>query len=137
MSDAASSGLLEIRKNQGATVKRLTTAELIERLNKAVFTELDTIKEGEFTNRKPAISSVRRNLQRDHLRRLSRLAMGQTFAPDDCQTIAYAELDTIAKKMSRVLEDNDKLDSYSRAHLLESASRISKVLEAKLTLYAP
>jgi hypothetical protein len=115
----------------------LTTAELIERLNKAVFAELDTIKEGEFTNRKPAISSVRRNLQRDHLRRLSRLAMGQTFAPDDCQTIAFAELDAIAKKMLRVLEDNHKLDSYSRAHLLESASRIGKVLEAKLTLFAP
>jgi hypothetical protein len=115
----------------------LTTAELIERLNKAVFAELDTIKEGEFTNRKPAISSVRRNLQRDHLRRLSHLAMGQTFAPDDCQTIAFAELDSIAKQMLRVLEDNDKLDSYSHAHLLESASRIGKVLEAKLTLFSP
>ncbi|MDP6553962.1 MAG: zinc-dependent metalloprotease [Pirellulaceae bacterium] len=115
----------------------LTTAELIERLNKAVFAELDAIKKGEFTNRKPAISSLRRNLQRDHLRRLSRLAMGHTFAPDDCQTIAFAELDQVQKKMSRVLEDNDKLDSYTRAHLLESASRISKVLDAKLTLYSP
>lgn len=115
----------------------LTTAEVIERLDKAVFAELDTIKKGEFTNRKPAISSVRRNLQRDHLRRLSHLAMGQTSAPDDCQTIAFAELDALQKKMTRVLEDNDKLDSYTRAHLQESASRIGKVLEAQLTLYAP
>ncbi len=115
----------------------LTTAEVIERLDKAVFAEMDTIEKGEFTNRKPAISSVRRNLQRDHLRRLSRLAMGQTFAPDDCQTIAFAELDMIQKKMQRVLEDNDKLDSYTRAHLQESASRIGKVLAARLTLGSP
>jgi hypothetical protein len=63
--------------------------------------------------------------------------MGHTFAPDDCQTIAFAELDQVQKKMSRVLEDNDKLDSYTRAHLLESASRISKVLDARLTLNSP
>jgi len=115
----------------------LTTAELIERLNKAVFAELDAIEKGEFTNRKPAISSLRRNLQRDYLRRLSRMAMGQTYAPDDCQTVAFAELDALQKKMTRVLEDNDNLDSYTRAHLLESASRTSKVLDAKLTLSSP
>ncbi len=116
----------------------LSTAEVIERINSAVFAELNTIKDdGDYTNRKPAISSVRRNLQRDQLRRLSRLAMGQTSAPDDCQTIAYAELDALQKKMNRVLEDNEKLDSYTRAHLQESANRIGKVLDARLTLSSP
>ena len=37
--------------------------------------------------------------------------MGQTFAPDDCQTIAFAELDGIQKKMSRVLEDNEHAEA--------------------------
>src|SRR4029079_9152068 len=38
----------------------LTTAELIERLTKAVYSEVDTVKEGDFTNRKPATSCARR-----------------------------------------------------------------------------
>src|SRR6185436_8638921 len=46
-----------------ADVDVLTTAELIERLTKSIFAELETIKEGEYTNRKPAVSSLRRNLQ--------------------------------------------------------------------------
>jgi hypothetical protein len=129
----------------------LTTAELIERLTKSIFSELDSVKEGEYTTRKPAISSLRRNLQRDYLQRLSRLAMGGGRAslsflgisiggaspPSDCQTIAYAELAALEGKMSQVLKSNVKLDSYTRAHLNESAIRIKKVLEAQLTLSGP
>ena len=64
-----------------ADADALTTAELIERLTKAVFSEVDTVKEGEFTNRKPAISSLRRNLQRAYLQRLSQLALGKRRRP--------------------------------------------------------
>jgi hypothetical protein len=110
---------------------------LIERLTKSVFSELGSLDEGDFTNRKPAISSLRRNLQREYLRRLSRLAMGDTFAPDDCQTVAYAELSALEDRIGQLLKSNVKLDSYSRAHLQESASRIGKVLKAQLTLYSP
>ena len=81
-----------------------TTAELIQRLTKSIFAEVDTIKPGKYTNRKPAISSLRRNLQRRYLRRLSRLAMGNTAAPDDCQTIAYAELSALEGRIKRLLE---------------------------------
>ncbi|MCA9120664.1 MAG: zinc-dependent metalloprotease [Planctomycetaceae bacterium] len=115
----------------------LTTAELIERLTKSIFSELDTVKEGDFTNRKPAISSLRRNLQREYLRTLANLAMGRTSAPDDCQTIAYADLSSLEARIGQMLKSNVKLDSYSRAHLVESASRIRKVLDADLSLYSP
>jgi hypothetical protein len=115
----------------------LTTAELLQRLSKSIFSELDEVKEGEFTDREPAISSLRRNLQRDYLRRLSRLAMGETYAPDDCQTIAYSQLASIESRMRKALKGKAKLDAYSRAHLLESADRIRKVREARLLLYAP
>lgn len=130
----------------------LTTAELIERLTKSVFSELETVKEGEFTNRKPAISSLRRNLQRDYLQRLSRMAMGGGRSsisfmgislstggglPSDCQTIAYSELSALETRMSQMLKSNIKLDSYTRAHLQESATRIQKVLDAKMTLSGP
>jgi len=127
----------DIELKASPDVDVLTTAELIERLTKSIFSEVDTIKEGDFTTRKPAISSLRRSLQREYLRTLSNLAMGRTSAPDDCQTIAYADLSSLEAGIGQMLKSNVKLDSYSRAHLVESASRIRKVLDADLSLYSP
>lgn len=115
----------------------LTTAEVIERVTKAVFSEVDTVKEGDFNNRKPAISSLRRNLQRSYLRRLSNLALGKSSAPEDCQTIAFAELGSLNARIDQLLKSNVKLDSYSRAHLQETSSRIQKVLDARITVTGP
>jgi Met-zincin/Domain of unknown function (DUF5117) len=112
----------------------LTDAELIQGLTKAIFSETESVKSGEFTERKPAISSLRRDLQRSYLRRLSRLALGQTSAPEDCQTIAYADLTALRKRIDALLERDVKLDSYSRAHLEESSARIGKVLDAKMSV---
>ncbi len=118
----------------------LTTPELIERLTKSIFSEVETVKEGDYTVRKPAISSLRRNLQRSYLKSISRLAMGNTGAPQDCQTIAYDQLTRLHQRMNALLQNGAiaaKLDPYSRAHLQESSARIQKVLEAKLSLNAP
>lgn len=118
----------------------LTTSELIERLTKSIFSEVETIKEGDYSARKPAISSLRRNLQRSYLKSLSRLAMGNSGAPQDCQTIAYDQLSRLSQRMNALLQNGAvaaKLDPYSRAHLQESKDRIQKVLEAKLSLNAP
>jgi hypothetical protein len=114
-----------------------TVAELMERLNKAMFKELETVKEGEFTNRKPAISSLRRNLQRAYLSTLGDLALGMRPAPADCQTIVFVELQSLDARMKQVLTGPAKLDSYTRAHLQESSSRIQKILDARLTLPRP
>lgn len=115
----------------------LTAPELLDRLTKSIFTEIDKMPEGEYTNRKPAISSLRRNLQRDYLKRLAALSMGKTGAPEDCQTVAYAQLSSLEGRINSVLKSNTKLDAYSRAHLEETASRIHKVLEAHLSLAGP
>jgi hypothetical protein len=114
-----------------------TTAELIERLTKAIFAEVTSTKAGAYTNRKPAISSLRRNLQRSYLRDLCSLAMGRTGAPQDCQTVAYVELDELKRAIDRLLNGKVKLDTYSNAHLRESAARIEKALDAKLSLSGP
>jgi hypothetical protein len=111
-----------------------TAAELLERLTAAVFSEVDNLQGGEFTNRQPAISSLRRNLQRSYLKRLSRLALGNTQAPEDCQTVAYAELMHLQERIARLLNSNVKLDTYSKAHLEETASRIRKVVEAGIEM---
>jgi hypothetical protein len=52
--------------------------------------------------------------------------------------VAYAELSGLADRIAKVLDESeDKLDSYSRAHLLESGDRIEKVLDARLTFSRP
>jgi len=114
-----------------------TTAELLERLTNAVFAEVKDTKEGNYTERKPAISSLRRNLQRSYLRTLSNIAMGRAGAPQDCQTIAYAKLGALGEDIDKLLASKIKLDSYSSAHLRETSARIDKVLEAKLSLSGP
>jgi hypothetical protein len=113
----------------------LTVAELIETLTDSVFSELDKVEEGkEYTNRKPLVSSLRRNLQRSYLERLSSMALGRTSAPEDCQTLAYAELKDLKKAIDELLEDEPKLDRYSEAHLREASDRIAKTLATDLLL---
>ena len=115
----------------------MTTAELIERLTHSIFSEVEELEPGEYTSRKPAITSLRRSLQRQFLRQVSYIALGRTGAPDDCQTIAYAELLSLADRAEKLLNSNINLDSYTRAHLLESANRIRKIAEARLTISSP
>ncbi len=115
-----------------------TAAELIKGLTTAVFSEVDKLPAGDYTNRKPAISSLRRNLQRLYLKRLSTLALGESAgAPDDCQTIAFSELKSLEDRVKKLLAGNIKLDDYTRAHLEETASRIAKVTDARMTLKTP
>jgi hypothetical protein len=116
-----------------------TAAELIERLTKAVYAELDQLNQpAQYTNRKPAISSLRRNLQRNYMKRLAQMAMTGSGAPEDCQTIAFAELTSLEGKINAVLANQQvQLDSYTRAHLTETASRIHKAIDAQLSLTAP
>jgi hypothetical protein len=114
-----------------------TPAELLDGLTKAMFRELDRLQQGEFTARKPAISSLRRALQRRYLERLSSLAMGNVMAPEDCQTLAYVQLEGIEARIKAVLAGKAKLDPYTLAHLKESATRIRKVLDARLQLRGP
>jgi hypothetical protein len=115
----------------------LTTPELLNSLTKSVFSEVDNLPAGEYTNRKPAISSLRRNLQRAYLRRLSLLAMGRAGGPQDCQTVAYTELASLESKLNDLIKSDKKLDAYSKAHLEESASRIHRVLDARFNLTSP
>jgi hypothetical protein len=120
-----------------ADLDTLTAAELLERLTKAVFAEVETVPSGEFTNRKPAISSMRRNLQRSYLKRLAEVALGNTYAPEDCQTVANMELEKLEGRIKQTMAGNAKLDNYTQAHLQDSAKRIRKVLDAGLLTFSP
>jgi hypothetical protein len=64
--------------------------------------------------------------------------MGNSSAPKDCQTVAYSELAALQKRIDALMGNGElKLDTYSRAHLEETSSRIKKVLEARLSLTGP
>ncbi|WP_425400822.1 zinc-dependent metalloprotease [Aeoliella sp.] len=114
-------------------VDMLTVAELMTTLTDAMFAELDAEGDAEYTVRKPAISSIRRNIQRTYLDRLSQLALG-TSAPEDCQSMAYSELGRLKKEIDGYLEaSGDSLDRYTQAHLEETSARIEKVMDARFT----
>ncbi|HWA99249.1 MAG TPA: zinc-dependent metalloprotease [Pirellulales bacterium] len=126
---------LKVERDEDA----LTTAELISRLTKSIFAETENGKlaKGKYTNREPAISSIRRNLQRTYLKRLANIALGAAGAPEDCQTVAYLELEDLHDRLEDVLKQRNDLDTYTKAHLRESADRIEKVLDARLTFTRP
>ena len=115
-----------------------TTAELLDRLTKAVLSEVDTVGPGDYTTRKPAIASLRRGLQRAYVSRLGALAMGSNPASPDAQSIAAAQLRSLDGRIGALLARADvKLDDYSRAHLGEMQGRIRKILDASLELPRP
>jgi hypothetical protein len=71
---------------------------------------------------------------------MSKLALGSSAAPEDCQTVAYAELSNLQQRIKSLLDNQpvaSTLDTYSRAHLQESSARIAKVLDARFELPAP
>ncbi len=95
----------------------------------------------EFTNRKPYITSFRRNLQREALKQLSRLVTsgsGSRFgygAPEDARTLGRMYLTQLDEQVTALLKNDQlKLDDYSRAHLLDSQAKIQQVLKARLSV---
>jgi hypothetical protein len=103
-----------------------TMAELFNGLDHAIWSELDSgaIK----------ISSLRRNLQREHLKNLIRLALrpGQTAVPEDATTLARASLTSLQTRIHAVLGAGKITDSTSNAHLQETDDRITSALQAQM-----
>ena len=115
-----------------------TTAELLDRLTKAIMAEVDATAPGDYTVRKPAVGSLRRGLQRQYVSRLSALANAPGGTTPDAQAIAAAQLRALEGRIGALLAKNDvKLDDYSRAHFGEMQARIRKVLDASVELPSP
>lgn len=78
-----------------------------------------------------AISSFRRNLQREHIERLTTLALLRSNNPSmrAIGTLAAAELRGISDMIDGV-QDSDDMDGYTKAHLKDIHTRINKALDA-------
>jgi hypothetical protein len=112
----------------------VTLPEIFSTISGAIWSELEDHPEQKFTDRQPWISSLRRNLQREHLDRLIDLSMpGAAYdaAARPIANLATMELRGIKKKVEHGLEHRGTIDPYSMAHLSEADLRIEKALEAQ------
>jgi hypothetical protein len=116
----------------------LTVPELIDTISASIWTELDNSPSGSFTARKPMISSLRRNLQREHIDRLMDLSLkgiGSGAASKPVQSLATAKLRDLKAKLDK-FKDASGLDPYSKSHLDDIRNRVTKLLDANY-LYNP
>ena len=118
-----------------ADQEALTLPEVLESLTDAIWQELEKAPNKQYTARVPLVSSLRRNLQQEHLERLVDLSV-----PGDVRTEAYKpianlasfELNRILKKIDNVLnKGGDKLDPYTRSHLAELKEQVEKRRDAQ------
>jgi hypothetical protein len=129
--------------------KPLTIAELFRSVTDAVWSENGK-------DQKPATSVVRRNLQREHLKHLFTLVLGEGNGgargfggllivlgggggvPPDARSLARLHLREIGRRIDKALGEKElALDDTSRAHLEECQERIAKVLGASMQVQEP
>src|SRR5262249_17362810 len=101
-----------------------------------------------------ALSTIRRNLQREHLRRLSTIVLGNRRSPyddmfgyvfffgatypADARSLARMHLKEINTKIGKALDQKDvPVDDTTRAHLEECRFKIGKVLDAQVQANEP
>jgi Met-zincin/Domain of unknown function (DUF5117) len=124
--------------------KPLKMDEIFSALTESVWSELN--------GGSSSYTTIRRNLQREHLRRLMSMVVGTRRSPledqygyiiflgnvgtvpADAKSLARLHLTDIAGRISKVLETRSgTLDDASRAHLIECKQRIAKTLDSTYT----
>ena len=110
----------------------LTVAEVIQAVSDEVWSELSDLPSNS-TNRQPAISSLRRNLQSEHLARLIELSLEEDAgspAGRTIQSLVRMQLKDIQNQLKNVKSN----DAYTRAHLADAEMKIKKALNAQFTI---
>lgn len=115
----------------------MTLPELLGAVTEAVWNEIAEAPASKTSAREPMISSLRRNLQREHIERLIDLSIPGSSAvgPAD-RTISTLSTMTLTDLQSRVdgllkSANAGRIDPYSRAHLTEVSQQIAKALDAQ------
>ncbi|MEM0984556.1 MAG: zinc-dependent metalloprotease [Planctomycetota bacterium] len=119
----------------------LTMAEMMGEITENIWSEIDARpRTSGYSNRDPMVSSIRRNLQREHLERLIDLTLPETVsgaAANPIRTLAVMHLREIGEKASKAADSNGKLDDYTKAHLLEVADRCEQALDPQFIYNQP
>ena len=111
----------------------VTLPEMLEKISTKIWSELDGKFEGEANERKPRISSLRRNLQREHIERLIDLtipAATPTSASKVICNLSLMQLRQLKSKIDAALGNPQGMDKYTVAHLTEIQQRLTKALDA-------
>jgi hypothetical protein len=127
----------------------LTLGELFRGVTDGIWNEIPNGAARDFERAVPA-SLVRRNLQREHIKKLTSLVLGQKATggggglvvfftdgggatPPDARSLARMHLREIGKRIESTLNDKQaSVDETTRAHLEESRECIAKVLNASV-----
>jgi hypothetical protein len=142
----------EIQSDPGSDPIRI--AEIFRALSEGIFTELAAAPSSRSSPL--AISTIRRNLQREYVKRLSTMVLGprrdpfsggyrfiifyglESAAPPDAKNLARLHLDEVGQKIDKLLGQKDlRIDDTTLAHLKEIRFRIEKVLKANLNANEP
>lgn len=140
----------ELQVDDGANPIRIS--EIFRSITDGVWSELTSGSD----SREVSLSTIRRNLQREHLRRLSTMVLGNrrspledlygyvifiggsSAVPADAKSLARMHLKEISDRIDKKMNLSDlKIDDTSRAHLIECRQRIGKVLESSYTANEP
>ena len=131
----------------------LTIAEVFRCLTDGIWSEFAAAPKND-KDKAPSIATsiVRRNLQREHLKELTNLVLGQSqsggmftimfsiggggggSAPQDARSLARLHLRRINEHIGKALKEANNLEDTTRAHLEECQERIAKVLSASLQI---
>jgi hypothetical protein len=134
--------------------KPLEIAEVFQSLTGGIWSDLAPSGEGK--DRKVSLSTIRRNLQREHLKRLNTIVLGERRGggmvsldglgfltmsggsgayPADARALARLHLKKIGEIIDASLGAKDAtIDDTTRAHLEECRFKIGKVLDAGLQI---
>jgi hypothetical protein len=116
----------------------LTLPELLSTISDSIWTELDGKFDGAYSTRKPLISSLRRNIQREHLERLIDLTLPSSDSSAASRTISMLASERLRNIVTKIEAaqgaGKDRLDQYTLAHMAQARERIQKALDADYIL---
>jgi hypothetical protein len=114
----------------------VTIPEVLSGITANVWRETDKNPDKPHTPRVPMISSLRRNLQQEHLDRLIELTLPPKFIDTEASkaiaNLALVEVKKVQANVERILKEAPgNLDPYTSAHLQKVQTQIAKALSAE------
>lgn len=113
----------------------VTMAEVVSSVGVAVWTELDVAPSRRYTAADPFVSSLRRNLQAEHVDRLIGLSQRGSMggaAARPLNALCRAELRELKQKIDGTMSRGGaNLDTYTMTHLSDLSIRIERALDAQ------
>jgi len=111
---------------------KFTAAELISRVRKVIWGDISVDGGTKFTDAKPMISSLRRNLQRQYVSYMLAIAESKPGAlvSADLQSMVAFTMQELSNQIGDTLKAGDTVDFATRAHLSQTKSQIDRTLNA-------